>query len=146
MRCPDCNKFVSFDEPQCELQSVDVSGEEVTAQVSIRLNCAECGNTLKDAEVEALATIVHTCEADGKPDEGWKEGDEQFEVENDGEPEGCDRYQDKDRHGKPIKSSRYMKHFYGFTLETGLHCCKCGENFGINLEGEEQAGSFNECC
>ena len=52
----------------------------------------------------------------------------------------------KDRHGKPIKSSRYMKSFYGFILESEIKCRKCGEVFDVTVEGEEQASAFNKCC
>ena len=152
MRCPDCNKFVSYDEPQTEVQSVEIDGDSVRANVSVQLNCQECGNTLKDAEIEAEEVINHECKPDGEREEGatpdadFKEGDEQYEIENDGDAEGTNRTETKDRHGKPIKSSRYMKSFYGFTLKTELKCLKCGETFSVSLEGEEQASAFNECC
>jgi hypothetical protein len=146
MRCPGCNKFVSYDEPQCEVQSVEVDGNILRASVTVQLNCQDCGGTLKDAEIEAEAEIEHECAEDAEKNKEWKDGDNEFEVENDGDAEGTNRTETKDRHGKPIKSSRYMKSFYGFALDSGVKCCKCNETVSVHLEGEEQVSSFNECC
>lgn len=152
MRCPDCNKFVSYDEPQCEVGGVEIDGETLRADVTVQLNCQDCGNTLKEAEIQAESEIKHECKPecerhpDWTPDPGFKKGDDQYEVEEDGDAEGTDRVETKDRHGKAIKSSRYMKSFYGFILESEIKCLKCGEPFHVTLEGEEQASSFNECC
>jgi hypothetical protein len=153
MKCPNCNKFVSYDEPQAEVQSVEVDSEAKTihAAVTVSLNCQECGEPLKDAEIEAEVSFQHECKPETerpkeqKPNPDYMEDDEQFEVENDGDAEGTSRMETKDRHGKPIKLARYIKIFYGFTLETELRCLKCGEVFVVSLEGEEQASSFNEC-
>src|SRR5438045_7117871 len=120
MRCPDCNKFVSYDEPQCEVASVSLDGESVSASVTVQLNCQDCGTTLKDAEIEAQAEFQHECTAPRAKD--WKANQEQFEIENDGDAEGTSRTQNTDRHGKPIRLSRYMKTFYGFTLEPEIKC------------------------
>lgn len=146
MRCPDCNKFVSYDEPEAELNDVSIDGESVTANVTVNLNCADCGTTLKSAELSDEVSFDHTCETD--PVEDWDEdaGDDQFEIEDDGDPEGTSRMQTTDRHGKPIKSHRYMKQFYGFELVSTACCKKCGESFDVQLSGEEQASSFDEVC
>lgn len=144
MRCPDCNKFVSYDEPQCEVSTVEVCDDAVRANVTVQLNCADCGGTLKDAEIEEQVDIDHTCGEEKNPD--FEEGDDQYEVENEGDAEGTNRVQTTDRRGKPIKSHRYMKTFYGFSLEPEIKCKKCNETFYVTLTGEEQASSFNECC
>jgi hypothetical protein len=53
MRCPDCNKFVSFDEADPEVNDLDVSDNgSVTASVRIVNTCAECGTELKEAMLE----------------------------------------------------------------------------------------------
>lgn len=137
---------MSYDEPQCEVGSVELDGDTVRANVTVQLNCQDCGGTLKDAEIEAESEIEHQCKPESKPSPDYKKGDDQYEVESDGYAEGTNYMEDKDRHGKQIKSSRYMKTFYGFTLESDIKCLKCGEVFSVTLEGEEQASAFNECC
>lgn len=144
MRCPDCNKFVSYDEPQCEVNSVELDGSTVRASVTVQLNCQDCGNTLKDAEIEGESDFEHECKGDTLPK--FDKTGEQFEIENDGDAEGTSRTQDKDRHGKQIKSARYMKTFYGFDIQPEVKCLKCGESFHVDISGEEQASGFNECC
>lgn len=152
MRCSQCNKFVSYDEPQCECGSdPEIDERAVRASVTVQLNCADCGTTLKDAEIEAESEFAHECkpeaerQPDWKPDPEYKDGEDQFELEDAGDPEGTSRLENKDRHGKPIKLMRYMKQFYGFTMEPEIKCRKCGETFSVTLEGEEQASGFNEC-
>lgn len=143
MRCPDCNKFVSFDEPQVEIQSVDVSDSELTVSARVSLNCADCGTELKEATIDEVVDLDHTCNDPAKPDTGYEDGDDQFTAEESG-AEGTSRQETKDRNGKQIKSSRYMKTFYGFQADIDCHCCKCGADFSVSVEGEEQAGSFDE--
>lgn len=138
MRCPNCNKFVSYDDPQCEVDSVEIEGDSVRAVVSVQLNCVDCGTTLKDAQIESESQIDHECEN--------SKSEKEFEIESDGSPEGTSRVQQIDRRGKPIKSSRYMKTFYGFEMTTEVKCLKCDEVISVSLEGEEQASGFNECC
>ncbi len=151
MRCPDCNKFVSYDEPECQADSVNVCDEVVTTSMVVNLNCAECGTNLKDAQIDAECTIVHECKPktkrpkDWEPDPHYASGKQQFEIEDDGSPEGTSRIENINKKGKPIPM-RYAKTFYGFTLESEIKCRKCGEIFSIELQGEEQASAFNENC
>lgn len=155
MRCPDCNKFVSYDEPEVECDGVDINGDSVSVSVRVALNCAECGTTLKEATIEGECMIEHIC----KPVEErigetflpqseltFKEDEEQFEIEDEGIGEGTDRLETKDRNGKLIKNYRYMKKYYGFSISPEIRCRKCGEFFSVTIEGEEQASCFDECC
>lgn len=146
MRCNDCNKFVSYDEPQCELDSCEVGEGTVTASVTVSLNCADCGGTLKQSSIDSDDSFDHTCNPEGKPVDDWKEGDDQYELQNDGDqPEGTIRVENTDRNGKPIKNSRYMKTFYGFEFAAEIQCKKCGEIFTVEVSGEQQASGFDEC-
>lgn len=144
MRCPDCNKFVSYDEPQAEVQSVEADGNTIRASVRVVLNCAECGTELKDAEIEGEAESGHECKKTAEWEKREKKGVPTLEVEDDGEPTADSRLQTTDRHGKPIKSHRYMKTFYGFTLESEVKCLCCNETFTVETTAEEQASGFNE--
>lgn len=151
MRCPDCNKFVPYDEPECELSGEpQICGDEVTTTVTVNLNCGECGSLLKSAEIEASADFDHTCKpldernAEWEPDSEYEDGDEQYEIEDEGSPDGTSRLETKDRHGKQIKSHRYMKTFYGFEQVVTVKCRKCGETFEVTIADEEQASAFEE--
>lgn len=180
MRCPDCNKFVPFDEPEVEVVSAEVQDTNLDLEVRIVLKCADCGSELKDADIQETIDINdhHTCKAekthdvectecsgsgevdsdDGTSEEKVEckecggagsvdedvEVDDEFTMENEPDAEGFDRYQDKDRNGKAIKSARYMKHFYGATLSSTCKCGRCGEEFSFTTTLEEQASGFNE--
>jgi len=53
MRCPDCNKFVGFDEGQVdEIEAVIDENGVVCVSGRIVLPCAECGTELKELQVE----------------------------------------------------------------------------------------------
>jgi hypothetical protein len=108
---------------------------------------------LKDAEIEAEEEITHECKPKDQREPEWKpdpdfdaedDYDEKFELEDDGEPEAESRTETKDRNGKPIKSARYMKTFYGFRSEPCVKCRCCGESIPLTMKGEEQASAFNE--
>lgn len=157
MRCPDCNKFVSYDEPEVEVNSVDLAqtaeGVEVTADVRVVLKCADCSTELKAYDFSEQETEDHVCdpatEAKHKAEHPteWQEGQvegEKFDLEDDGDGEGTSRLETKDRHGKPIKSHRYMTTFYGFTLEPDIRCRCCGEQVSLTIAGESSASSFEE--
>lgn len=175
MRCPSCNKFVPFDEPEVEVTNSDVNDTSLDIEARIVLKCADCGEELKDMDFsESLALDeLHECGAEPKDCEecdgmGHKEGEEgkdgvdcdkckgegiiepgdpdkeQFELLGDIDAESFDRFEDKDRNGKKIKSMRYMKHFYGATLTGTCQCNRCNEQFPIEVKVEEQGSGFNE--
>lgn len=62
MRCPDCNKFVSFDEPAVEMEDPEISSGSVTASARVALNCAECGTELAEATFDLETEFEHECE------------------------------------------------------------------------------------
>ena len=144
MRCPDCNKFVAYDEPEAELNQVDISGSTVTSDVRVVLKCADCGTELKDFELNGEATVDHDCSKKKDFDKKVEAGEEVFEIESEGEPEAESRTQTTDRRGKPIKNPRYMKTFYGFKLDTEVKCLCCGETETVETTAEEQASGGNE--
>ncbi len=63
MRCPDCSKMVSYDEPQATVESEEVSNEGlVNIEVRLVLPCAECGTELKETTFNFEIDLEHTCE------------------------------------------------------------------------------------
>lgn len=177
MRCPDCNKFVGFDE--LNVDDVEVDIDETTGQVSVSgrmvLPCADCGTELKEAgvdheedvaekfgDIEAAVAAATNEKYRGLIDETWVDKNVEVTYEFDGEPEkeATERSQTTDRHGKPIKSTRYMKTFRGVCI-TGTVTRKLSfpeilddgslgpnieleENADFTIEQEEQASAFEE--
>jgi phage FluMu protein Com len=154
MRCGDCNKFVSYEEPEVEEDSCDVSGSEVEASVIVTLPCAECGTSLKQYTFELNEGIEHECTPElyashskGLDDSeiiGWDD-EAEYEVENSDSWESTDRYENKTPKGKIITNPRYMKHYYGVTGTVTVKCLKCGEIIAVELSDEAQASEFEEC-
>ncbi len=147
MRCPDCSKFVSYeDPPTVEVESIEISGvevseTEVTATVTaigrIVLLCAECSSELKDSEFEIEETVGHDCT------HAADVTDDSLEAEEAGS-DGTSRLETLDRRGKPIKNYRYMKTYYGAEITATVTCAACGWEDEITLCAEEQASAFNE--
>lgn len=141
MRCPDCNKFVSFDtetEPEVEV-NVDKTLGTITVEAHIVNTCADCGTELTTAdfqmESEDLAEVV----------EEHKEECADFELLVESESFGrTDRRETHDKRGKPIKS-RYQKQYYGVEGSVTVEC-KCGLKFEpVTLSDEIQSSAMEEC-
>jgi DNA-directed RNA polymerase subunit RPC12/RpoP len=153
MRCPDCNKFVGYDEPQVDVESEDIDSNTVTVQIHEVLPCQECGTELKEAYMDVEIADIECPECGGDPrDENGNHKksvdpdatDEEY-LEIDGvDAEPIDRFEDKDRHGKPIKNMRYMKHYYGASVTVHLRCKKCGHEFSVEETTELVASEFDE--
>jgi RNase P subunit RPR2 len=143
MRCPDCNKFVPFGtdtEPEVDAE-VDDDGE-ITGTVRIVLTCEECGQELKEASFDINADCCAEVEQHRKDNPKCEET-KTLSVE-DGGFELTTRTETTDRHGKPIKNSRYMKSFYGASGDFTVTCDECGETFTVHFEDEIQASGMDE--
>jgi hypothetical protein len=145
MRCPNCNKFVPFDtevEPEEESQEVD----DMTFKASYRrvLQCGECGEDLKEATLEVeydFSKDVQDEEEEGKP----KQHEHEFEIES-CEVEPTTGAVTKDRNGRTIRSSRYMKTLYGVKCSVEVKCGVegCEAQASFDCEQDEQASAFEE--
>jgi uncharacterized CHY-type Zn-finger protein len=141
LRCPDCEQFVSYDdEPQVEINDDAVDDGQYTVDFTVTLLCGECGTELKQTEIECCVDVGHNCQANGDEQE---DPQLEFTVE-DHEIEFTERFQTHDRHGKPIKLSRYSKHYYGGKVTATLRCETCEEQFAITAEDDCPASSFEE--
>jgi hypothetical protein len=150
-RCPDCNKFVSFEEEDPEV-NLDVDEEgTVTGDVTINNNCGECGTALRtanfdvenDVAVEAFA--AHVRAAKEKAKKKAKEGEKPEEIEHTLEVEnnGSERTQRQD--GKPGTPSRYRRTFYGFSVAFEVKC-SCGNfNYEGTIADDVQGSGMDEC-
>lgn len=169
MRCPDCNKFVSYslDEEPEENGDFEASHEnentvKVTGEVDRPLNCADCGTELKRGtlEFDIDVTINHTeeCEArsagewvdpDSDPEEDAPEEAEEpeYEVEVEFEPSEntiTDHYDKRLKKRVPNKSSRYNTQEYGVAVHGTVTCQRCGASGEFAEEQNMAASSFDE--
>lgn len=133
MRCPNCDKFVSYDEPEVEVDNYCIENEQAVGSVTITLNCAECGTPLAQAEEEFEINAHHPDGADE---------DHELEIKST-DVEGFDDYQTTNVNGKPIPS-RYQKHFYGANISCEVEC-SCGWSETLTTDVKIQASSFDEC-
>lgn len=124
MRCPNCNKFVSFDEPNVESSDVEVSPTgDVMYTADIELCCAECGTQLKTGQVEPYETVIdHDVE---------KECELSAEIVME---EGNVRTEG---------SGRYVKTFYGVRADIKI-VCTCGFETNLELTSHVQASAMDE--
>ena len=136
MRCPDCNKFVAFDEQEPEVQVIEVDEDgHVRVEVRIVNACADCSQELKDATFEL--------EADHEI-EGHKGEGHELSIEEDGcERTGRSGYFKK---GKFVPAcGRYAKTFYGVNVAYSISC-SCGKLEGVSgtVEDEVQGSGMEE--
>lgn len=143
MRCPDCERFVSYGgDYEPEIESEDISDGELTGSVRVVLDCAECSTELKELSMEYEAQIEHKCpdaEEAGDP----ADGEDKFEIHSTS-TSFTERRQTKDRHGKPITNPRYRRTYYGAEITTTINCTRCEEEFDVETTVEEMASSFEE--
>lgn len=150
MRCPDCNKMVSYGDPTVEVNDETISFQkeegknefsgEVTFNVRLMLPCADCSTELKETTFEFELPFEHTCK-EGTVIEEADEG-EDFSVSVEAEP--TDRFQNKDpKTGKAIPS-RFQKHFFGADVRGDITCPHCKEEFEVVGNDECQASSMDE--
>jgi hypothetical protein len=140
MRCPDCSKFVSFDEPKVEVESEEVervndSAVSVTAEVHVTLKCADCGSELKETSIQF--------ENDFEVPEPKDTSENPHDLEVSVEAEPTDWYNDKDRHGKPIRNPRYQTHYYGADLAITV-TDEAGSQHDFEAQVGEAASAFDE--
>jgi hypothetical protein len=145
MRCPDCNKFVSMDFSDPELEGeleFDPEMQTVTGTVRLERTCSECSTTLKEGQLEMegslegeeAAKLEAHLEAHRKRAESHG-GDEPatFEVEED----GID----------PIEEGggRYKKSFFGATVHFTVKC-SCDDSFAASgsMDDKMQASAMEE--
>ena len=143
MRCSDCNKFVSYGDPEIE-SNISLNGDRIEGSIRVALTCAECGGELKENEFEVdidLDNQPHECEGYHPP---LKEWEDRFELDDDPETETIDYFQSTDRRGKPIKSARYQKHMIGVKATFSITCNRCKKSFTVEESYEEQASAYTE--
>lgn len=141
MRCPDCNKFVSMENGDLEVDelSIDVDGT-VSVSASLPRNCAECSTELKRGEFQTeddagISEAELECKFSKAPaltaDDVSPHSFEIEELSNDVSESG---------------GGRYAKNMVGFDLEYEVTCTN--EECDLKVKGAigdaMQASSFDE--
>jgi hypothetical protein len=150
MRCPDCQKFVSYDDPAVDDVLVDIEDDELVMSGEVTLKCADCGNDLASASMEANVELSE--QFDDAPDAEAGETVE-YEMVEDPDVTSTDRTDTTDKTGKPLKSSRGARRYYGASAsctvkqiiknKAGDVIADRGGEAEITIEAEEQASSFD---
>jgi hypothetical protein len=136
MRCPGCNKFVSYEEvdPEVDL-SLDWSGDTPTISGSVRIvnACEDCGEELKEATFD-----IYVDAKVGANEESFKAHKEHELSVEPGEVERTCRSEGKGRGAKT---------FYGASVEIVVTCMTCVGSptvTTVTWADEVQASSMDE--
>lgn len=130
MRCPDCQKFVGNEQAEPELTlDVDDNGN-VTGDVRLVLQCADCGTELAESN-QSVDIEVGFEHAEGCTGAALSISEESAENQ--------DRYD-----GKPGTPPRYRRHYYGAEITGKVTCAGCSAEASFTDTVEEQAGGFDQ--
>lgn len=121
MRCPDCQKFVSLEFADPEVDSLEVGDGAVSCTVRIVRNCGECGQELKEATLELSHDIDHDTE----------KGKHTLEVEE----TGVDQIEEG--------GGRYKKSYFGASVSFKVEC-SCGWSEEGTMDDKVQASGMDE--
>lgn len=136
MRCPDCNKFVGYEEGEPEIElSLDAPTPEdvnpvavVTGEARIVLSCGECGTELKEATLTFESQVEVPAGHIGDGHE-LSLADEQPSGEMTSRTEG---------------RGRRVRTFYGATVDAEV-TCSCGNFVAYEtLSDDVQASAMDE--
>lgn len=150
MRCESCSKFVSFEENDPEVGSLDISDDgNITGDIRIVNSCADCCTELKEYTFDI--NYEYTV-----PEEHKGAGHE-LAIEED----GCERTSKSGYYKKGVwvpAGGRYAKMFYGYALDAHITCSCANEekpegaeeipelDEQITIEDFVQASSMDELC
>lgn len=131
MRCPDCNKFVAYEEEEPEIDDENPefgpTDTGVSFNVVIKNTCADCGTELKEAsfdpEVQFESDILEAHRGEGH-ELSVEVADASREQDSEPKPKLV-----KDRKTGEMKmkypNPRFTKTLYGFQATVFLYCrCK----------------------
>jgi hypothetical protein len=131
-----------------EAEQPEVDGDNISAEVRVVLNCAECGTEMKEwnSTLEEMLNDEATIHKEENPDEEAHV----IEAEWEGDPEISDEYRPRHK-PKPNKKGvvkpvpyRYQIHYYKLTGTINLSC-SCGATLGsVEVEDEMEASGFDE--
>ena len=140
MRCPDCNKFVGYEEQDPEVESLEISDGHVDAVVRIVNVCQDCSTELKEAQLDMSEDV--SADLQNHREECKHKDQMTGEDESDFNVDGTHEERDQKVEGK----GRGAKTFYGARVGFKINCSHCSEGVGEGeLEEFVQASSMDEC-
>lgn len=150
--CSSEQKFAAFDEPTVEIENEEVTDGELQVSVRVVRPCAGCGQDQAETTLEFNTTFSHECPNErGDTKEDGTEfvfseslDDRTYEIDGSVEAEPVDEYQQKDRKGKPITNSRYMRHLLGAQITATVKCSRCKETFEVTDQMTEAASGYED--
>ena len=132
MRCPDCQKFVSLEMQYPEDVTLEIQTDEdgFTINMTCRIvrNCAECGQEMKEATLEAESTVLWTeVEGHSKIDKT-----QEFVVDE----ESVDQIEEG--------GGRYAKSFFGASITYVVNDAEGKPVYSGTIEDKVAASSMDE--
>jgi hypothetical protein len=130
------------------MEEPDIESEQIVGNVRVCLASECCGDEMKEYNFEVEHDLASEIAAFRK--EHKLSDDDEIEGELSLEAEMTSRRETKDRNGKPIKSARYMKTFYGFsasgtmTLRAEKGKKQVETEIEVAFDDDVQASSFEE--
>lgn len=142
MRCPDCNRFVSFEEQEPEINEMALHEDGlVKCEVRIVNACQDCGTELTESQVDLeydAGDDIETHKIECLHREAWevKEDYDGIEIVEEG----------AERENRTEGKGRGMRTYYGATVTFSLKCPLCGENIveSHSMSGDVQASDMQE--
>lgn len=61
MRCPDCQKFVAYGDPEFEVDDAEAQDGQLVASIRMVLPCEDCGTELKETTFDVDERFEHEC-------------------------------------------------------------------------------------
>lgn len=154
MRCPQCNKFVSMEngEAQIDSEQIDLDGNGLTITIDVLMtrNCADCSTELKqvNSTIDGSLSVEEILKQipEGAERKLWKKilGSKDHEVEASIE---CSAGDVDESGGGRYKKNMITAHVDAeITLSTAVDGKDLEVSFSKDFETSESAGSFEECC
>lgn len=159
-RCGDCNRFVSLETEVSDF-SIDIDDDgNVTGDVTLTRNCAECGSELQEgkADVEASLAEVSAHMAEHKAAQAAKDADrttrlaqatpdeaDQVCAEIDVEAEEDEAFDlsIENEEAEVVESGSARRPVFGFHATFSV-TCSCGDEFEGEAEGELAPSDFDD--
>lgn len=155
-RCTSTNKFASYDEPEAEINSSEMTGSTYTAEIRVVRPCAECGEEMAEYIFEVEGEVeCPTCETECGGHYGTERDLPHEVLPSDKLPEEHPDYAmrevefeieaDDNIDVSESGGGRYKKNLFQVSVTPSILCLCCNETFEApQIESEAAAASYFE--